>query len=190
MESGAKFNCNFVTICLFRYYISGELNGGGVIMPEERVSTKSSIAQVFMGVIVIALGLSIIFVPSLLENFWLLFIWVPGLIMEYNAIRGEKGLFVPGGVLLTVALALTLGVIFDGFYEGGGWALFILAPAVGLLQLYLAGGRKPKALLTPIFVLTIVAVISLIPSTLSKWAVIIVGALLIGFGVLILLKKK
>jgi hypothetical protein len=165
-----RFNYNFVTTTLFGYYIK-RVNGGGVIMPEERVSPKSSIAQVLMGVIVIALGLSIIFVPSLLENFWLLFIWVPGLIMEYNAIRAEKGLFVAGGVLLTVALALTLGVAFDGFYESGGWALFILAPAVGLLQLYLAGGRKPRALLTPIFVLTLVAVISLIPSVLSKWAI-------------------
>ena len=124
-----RFNYNFVTTTLFGYYIK-RVNGGGVIMPEERVSPKSSIDQVLMGVIVIALGLSIIFVPSLLENFWLLFIWVPGLIMEYNAIRAEKGLFVAGGVLLTVALALTLGVAFDGFYESGGWALFILAPAV------------------------------------------------------------
>jgi hypothetical protein len=55
-------------------------------MAEERVSPKSSIAQVFMGVIVIALGLSIIFVPSLLENFWLLFIWVPGLIISTYAL--------------------------------------------------------------------------------------------------------
>ena len=54
-----RFNYNFVTTTLFGYYIK-RVNGGGVIMPEERVSPKSSIAQVLMGVIVIALGLSII----------------------------------------------------------------------------------------------------------------------------------
>ncbi len=159
-------------------------------MTDENVSPRGSFAQVFMGIVVIALGLSIIFVPEILSNFWLLFIWLPGLLMEYNALKGEKGLFVPGGILMMVALALTLGVTFSGFYAGGGWALFVLAPAVGLFQLYLANGRRPKGLLTPVVVLTIVAVVSIVPSSLSKWAMIAVGVLLIGFGVLILLRKK
>jgi hypothetical protein len=99
-------------------------------------------------------------------------------------------LLVPGGILLVVALALTLGVIFPGFYSQGGWGLFVLAPAFGLLQLYFADGRRNFGLLVPIAILTAVGVIALIPSSLSQWTMIVVGAVLIVSGLLVLFRRK
>ncbi len=158
---------------------------------KETVKKGSGLSQIFLGLIVIALGLVIIFVPAVLSNFWLLFIWLPGVIMEYNAFRNRNnGLLVPGGILLVVALALTLGVIFPGFYSQGGWGLFVLAPAFGLLQLYLADGRRNFGLLVPIAILTAVGVIALIPSSLSQWTMIVVGAVLIVSGLLVLFRRR
>jgi len=172
-------------------YFLGNAAKGGYEMKEENVRKESKLSQVFLGIVVIALGLMIIFVPAMMSNFWLLFIWLPGIIMEYNAIKNRiDGLLVPGGVLLVVGLALTLGVVFPGFYDSGGWGLFVLAPAFGLFQLYLAGGKGRSPLLIPVAILAVVGVVALIPSSFSQWAMIVVGAVLIVFGLLVLFRRK
>lgn len=159
-------------------------------MVQEFATSKEKLVRLIFGVIIIVLGLMLIFTPALLNAFWLIFIWIPALLMEYNAFKGPRGLFVPGGILITIALALTLGLMFEDFYVGGGWALFVLAPAVGLFQLYLANGFKPKGLLIPVGVLAAIVAVSLVPTGFSKWIVVLVGVVLITLGVVVLLRKK
>lgn len=149
-----------------------------------------NIIKILIGVIVIVLGVLIIFVPGALSNFWLAFIWIPGLAMELSGLKKgeEKGLLVPGGIILTVAVILTLGVIFPTFISDGGWALFILAPAIGLGQLYVASEKKEKGLLIPVGILTTLSLIFLLTSFASGYASVIIGILLVAGGAFILLK--
>ena len=98
---------------------------------------RDTVIRITIGTIMVLLGVLTIFVKSFTLNLWLLFIWIPAVFMEYRAFSGrDRNLFVPAGVLITVAVILTLNVIFPGFITEGGWALFIAAPAVGLFQSY------------------------------------------------------
>ena len=106
---------------------------------------KETLFRIAIGSIMVLFGLLIILVPSFTVNLWLLFVWAPAIFMEYRAVTGgDKGLFVPGGILLVISLILTLNVIFPNFIAAGGWALFIMAPAVGLFQLFIAEEKKDE----------------------------------------------
>jgi len=71
---------------------------------------QTSMTIVF-GLILIVMGVVFIFFPQFGSNFWLLFIWLPGIIMEEPGIIMEErglhnrisGLLVPAGVILTTA---------------------------------------------------------------------------------------
>lgn len=60
------------------------------------------------------------------------------------------GLLVPGGIVLTVGIVCQIASLFDSWAMM--WPGFILAPAVGLLELYLFGNRN-RWLLIPINIL-------------------------------------
>lgn len=151
-----------------------------------------NIIKLLIGLIVIILGILMIFVPGTLSNFWLAFIWIPGLAMELSGLKKgeEKGLLVPGGIILTVAAILTIGVIFPTFISDGGWALFIMAPAIGLGQLYITSEKKEKGLLIPVGILSTLSVIFLFTSFASGYASVIIGVLLVAGGAFILLKDN
>lgn len=122
-----------------------------------------------IAVILIAIGISNIlkhtFDIDLLGSIqlWPLFILIPGLCFEYSYFStGKKpGILVPGGILTTLGLLFLLeantGFIFK-HYTG---FIYILAPSIGLFQLYLFGGKN-KGLLIPVGVLTVVAAIEFI----------------------------
>ncbi|RXZ83350.1 hypothetical protein EBB07_05925 [Paenibacillaceae bacterium] len=72
----------------------------------------------------------------------------------YFSMTGRRGigLLVPGGVLLVVGITCQFGMLFDSW--GYIWPGFILAPAVGLFEMYWFGNRN-KWLLIPINILTV-----------------------------------
>ncbi|MFD2614275.1 hypothetical protein [Paenibacillus gansuensis] len=76
----------------------------------------------------------------------------------YFGVTGRKGvgLLVPGGILLTVGVVCQISMLFDNWEYT--WPGFILAPAVGLLELYWFGGRN-KYLLIPINILGAVSLV-------------------------------
>ncbi|MFD0714803.1 hypothetical protein [Paenibacillus sp. GCM10027626] len=107
----------------------------------------------------------------------------------YMTNRRGVGLLVPGGVLLTAGFICQVSMLFDSW--GYTWPGFILAPAVGLFELYWFGGRN-RYLLIPINILTVLSLLFFfvfsIGAILDKLtfggpflaiAVIFVGALLI-----------
>nr|WP_183600829.1 hypothetical protein [Paenibacillus phyllosphaerae] len=118
------------------------------------------------------------------------FHWMYFSVMQRRGI----GLLVPGGVLFTVAIVCQVSMLFDAWHYM--WPGFILAPAVGLFELYWFGGRN-KYLLIPINILTILSVlffaifsIGTLFSNLSGLQPFIAAALIAGGGLLILMRKQ
>jgi len=100
-------------------------------------------------------------VGTIFETFWpTLFVLPLGLFFHwlYFAVLNRKGVgvLVPGGILTTVGLVCQLATLLDGWQFM--WPGFILAPAVGLFELYWFGGRN-KFLLIPINILTVTSLV-------------------------------
>lgn len=100
-------------------------------------------------------------VGSIFAYFWpTLFVIPLGILMHwlYFSVTGRQGigLLVPGGLLLTAGLTMQIAALTGGWEYL--WPGFILAPAVGLFELYWFGDRN-KYLLIPINILAVTALI-------------------------------
>jgi len=98
---------------------------------------------------------------SIFAYFWpTLFVLPLGIFFHwlYFSVLGRKGVgvLVPGGVLLTVYGVCQIAMLLDNWAMM--WPGFILAPAVGLFELYWFGGRN-KWLLIPINILAFLSLI-------------------------------
>lgn len=85
--------------------------------------------------------------------------------------RKGIGLLVPGGILLTSGVVMQIATLFDGWEYL--WPGFIFAVAVGLFELYFFGS-KPRGLLIPITILTVISLIF--------FTVFSIGAMLSSFS--------
>ncbi len=109
-----------------------------------------------------------------------------------TASRGV-GLLVPGGILLTVGIVCQISMLFNNWEYT--WPGFILAPAVGLFELYWFGPRH-KALLIPVGILTFMSCLFFLLFTLgSLFSVTIFGQPILAIGLILagavmLLAKK
>lgn len=114
-------------------------------------------------------------VGSIFEHFWpTLFVIPVGVFFHWLYFflhQKGVGLLVPGGVVLTVGVVCQIAALF-GSWEYM-WPGFIFAPAAGLLELYLFGGRN-RWLLIPINILTAISVLF--------FAVFGIGAFLSGLS--------
>jgi len=87
------------------------------------------------------------------DYFWPLFILVPGLAFEFSYFNRKSkdyrnaGILVPGGILLTVSVIFYINIFFGWHLMEYMWPLFILAPAIGLFQLYFFGKRNKGVLM-------------------------------------------
>lgn len=133
-------------------------------------------------------------VPSfgkLIGTFWPMIIIFGALMFHvgYYSNKNNVGLLVPGGILLTVGIVCQTSVLWNIW--GFMWPGFILAPAVGLFELYIFGDRQ-KGLLIPVGILTGISLIFFSASfnTLGKMARFIIPAVLIFIGIVILARDK
>ncbi|MFD0869281.1 Uncharacterised protein [Chlamydia abortus] len=109
--------------------------------------------------------------------------------------RQGVGLLVPGGVLLTVGVVCQISMLFDSW--GYMWPGFILAPAVGLFELYWFGGRN-KWLLIPINILTVLSLLffavfsigSMLTHLSSGWPIFPILMILVGAFMLVWKKRE
>jgi hypothetical protein len=116
-----------------------------------------------IGPILVLVGLMMLFGAwgggpgAVIGRLWpVLFVLPVGILFHAAFVLGWRmpGLLVPGGVLVTVAIVSQIATLFDAWHVM--WPGFILAPAVGLAELYLFGGRHP-ALLIPVAILACVS---------------------------------
>lgn len=128
-----------------------------------------------------------------MEFFWPVFVLIPGLVFEASFfVSGRNaGLLVPGGILTTIGLLFFFETFTNWRFAEYTWPVYILAVAIGLAQLYLFGIRQ-RGLLVPIFILTLVAVVSFamlvfggIFSWLNYSMVLPVVLILIGLYILV-----
>ncbi len=157
--------------------------------------------NIIFGIILILLGLSalinrIFFIDILsFRNLWPLFLLVPGILFEvkYFETRKDPGILVPGGILTTLGTLFLIENISSFHLRKYIWPLYPLSVAIGLFQLYWFGNRE-KGLLIPIFILTIVSVMSILNQVFNKlfyWMdyKLIFPVILIGIGLYVLFNE-
>lgn len=96
------------------------------------------------------------FPERILQNAWVMVFWIIGFAFEIGYFKEPShkniGLLVPGGLFLTLGFIFSFCSLFGYSWMEVLWPLFILAPAVGLFQLYFFGERN-HALLIPVGIL-------------------------------------
>lgn len=152
------------------------------------------------------LGLTLIFVgilltlstfgvmPSLgklMAKFWPMILIFISLFFHagYYSNRKNVGLLVPGGILLTLGVVFQTAELWNIYSVM--WPGVILAPAVGLFELYCFGNRE-KGLLIPVGILSGISLIffSFTIRYLTGFSKFILPAGLILAGLIILIKDK
>lgn len=143
------------------------------------------------GIVLIVLG--IIF---LLPNFtslrwreiWALFVLAPGiwLFVLYAGDREKYGLLMPASVITVCGAILLYCSLTDWSAMEDLWPLFIMAPGLGFVLMYLLGKKEP-GLLVPAVVLLGLGLLFLVNWDLHGffWPVI-----LIGIGLFLLLRRR
>ena len=80
--------------------------------------------------------------------------------VQYFSERKEPGILVPGGILTVIGVLVLLEHFFGDGLSEYIWPFYISAPAVGLFQFYWFG-KRDRALLVPVSILSVVCLISL-----------------------------
>jgi membrane protein YdbS with pleckstrin-like domain len=159
--------------------------------------------RIFVGLIFVVLGFLFLlnyvfsyfyFTPA---NVWPFLLLLLGLGFEMNYFLSSKNTWslIPGGILVTTGIIMTLQTFLMHWRYGGyTWPLYLLIPIAGLLQFYYFSGKNRK-LLIPIFILTAIAAVSAFFSLLAftfhtRLTSAIIALILIAAGVCILFRKQ
>ena len=141
----------------------------------------------------VVLGISLL--TDLRFEFWPFFILIPGLIFELAFFKSPKksdpGLLVPGGILTVIGLLYFFETLTGWKYSAHTWPVYMLAVAVGLLQLYIFGKRE-KGLLIPVYILTGIFIIFMVGNMTSifEYFKYIGPAVIIIIGIVIVLTGR
>ncbi|MGB6371156.1 MAG: DUF5668 domain-containing protein [Atribacterota bacterium] len=136
------------------------------------------------------------------DNLWPLFFLIPGIFFElsyfiYRKDDSNRGgiedfpgssLLILGGIFITYGLLFLFNVIYGWHLMENLWPIFLLGPAIGLLQAYLLGGRE-KYLLIPVGILGVGSLFFLINNLFFIDFVLLAGIVLILIGIGVIFKK-
>lgn len=154
--------------------------------------------SLIIGIVVIMIGVLLLlsnfgYINFKWYNYWPLLFWVLGFMFEsafFSNKTTDPGLLVPGGIFLTFALIFTPCAFWGFQLMEYLWPLFILAPAIGLFQMYIFG-PKNKTLLIPIGILSTIGGIFLISNIASiKYVEIFIGIILVVIGIMLIIAGK
>lgn len=151
--------------------------------------------QMVWGIVLLVVGslllLAALGVPALsIAAWWPVGLTFLSLYFHWSALLkpGErpKELLVPGGILLVYSLLLLWCSLMGWSTMNTLWPIFLLGPALGMLELYLLGGRK-RGLLVPSCILVLLALCFLMQQLIPGAEKYVVPLLLIVGGVLMLI---
>lgn len=143
--------------------------------------------QQMVGILFIIAGLFFLLAkmnlfPFSIADLWPLFILIPGIAFNlFGFLNRTPGLHVPGGILTTIGLLFLFTELFGYGWMEHLWPIFIIAPGVGLLELYLFGERE-SGLLIPVFILFTIGGTFLFFTLFSTFIPYLVALLLILLG--------
>ncbi len=121
------------------------------------------------------------------ELFWPVFLLVPAIGFHIGFLAGGKkaaGLLVPGGIFLVLSGLFFYHNFFGWESADITWPFYLFAPAFGLFELFLFGGREP-ALLIPVTVLTGIGIMFYLDIAVSFNGIAAVILILIGLNILL-----
>ncbi len=157
---------------------------------------KKGLSFVF-GIILLSIGiLALLYRLDIIAISWK-YIWplallIPGVLFHLSFIVGSirnAGILVPGGILIIIAAIFYICGFVGWHLMSRLWPFFILAPAIGLLELYLFGSRK-RGLLIPICLLAALGLIFLFVMSLNVDFGLIFPIILIILGLIIIVNKR
>lgn len=147
---------------------------------------------IFVGAFLFLSNLGII--PSigrLIGLFWPMIIIFGALLFHVGFYQNKKnyGLLMPGGTLLTIGIVCQSSMLWNIWDVM--WPGFILAPAIGMLEMYLFG-KQSKGLLIPVGILSGLSLLffSMSIRGLGPLGRYILPAVLIFIGLVLLAKDK
>jgi len=154
----------------------------------KKINYLFGLLLLFIGVLLILANFGVIKIGW--DNLWPLFLLIPGIVFElsYFIYRKDAGLLVPGGILITYGLLFSVNVIYGWHLMENLWPIFPLGVAIGLLQLFLFGGRE-KGLLIPVGILGVISLFFLINNLLFVDFRLLAGILLMLIGIWVIFKK-
>ena len=154
------------------------------------MDSSAKMKSLFPGVALILLGI-IFLLPNFTslrwQEIWAVFVLAPGIwfFLLFADDRAKVGLLMPASVV-TVTGALLLYCSLTGWSSMEDlWPLFIMAPGLGFLLMYLLGKKEP-GLLVPAAILLLIGLLFLVRWDFQEyfWPV-----LLIGIGLFLLLRR-
>ncbi|HEY8543338.1 MAG TPA: hypothetical protein VIL29_13215 [Pseudothermotoga sp.] len=149
---------------------------------------KVSIGAALVAIFLIIVGLVLIF--NLNANYiWSVILIVLGIGFEVGAFGKHAGRFIPGGILTTIGVLLLFCTIKGFSHMAYLWPVFVMAPAIGMIQTYFANHSKGILIASTILFGISVALFGI---SLYQWTFvrIVFGILVIAFGVLIFATAK
>ena len=154
----------------------------------KKINYLFGLLLLFIGVLLILANFGVIKIGW--DNLWPLFLLIPGIVFElsYFIYRKDAGLLVPGGILITYGLLFSVNAIYGWHLMENLWPIFPLGVAIGLLQLFLFGGRE-KGLLIPVGILGVISLFFLINNLLFVDFRLLAGILLMLIGIWVIFKN-
>ena len=143
------------------------------------------------GILLIVLGVIFLianFADYTLESLWPIFVLGPGVafIFMFFQDRNNYGLLMPGTILTIIGLLFFACTMYGWHVMERLWPIFIMAPGLGFIMMYLFGKRE-RGLLIPAGILTGLGLVFLMGANESEY---LWPGLLILVGVLFLVRWK
>lgn len=151
---------------------------------------KVSISAALIAIFLIITGLVLIF--NLNANYiWSVILIVLGVCFEFGVFGKSAGRFIPGGILSTIGILLFFCTIKGFSHMTYLWPVFVMAPAIGMIQAYFV--KRSKGIFVASIILFGISA-TLFGISLYRWMFvrIIFGILVIVLGIMIIVfaKKK
>jgi hypothetical protein len=139
---------------------------------------------IIIGVLLLAANFGLF---SLLR-FWPLLVIAAGLVFFalWTVDRGNHGLLMPASVLVVIGVLCLYCELYGWWNMQDLWPVFILAPGVGFLLMYLLG-HPDRGVLVPGAILMVIGIVFL---SANRWAGRWWPVVLIAAGVLVLLRPR